>query len=71
MNRIGLLPTLHNILEEYEEMCKPFCKKMNIPQTAFDILMFLANNPEYPTAEKSLNTEESVQTLFHYTWTNW
>ena len=69
MNRIGLLPTLHNILEEYEEMCKPFCKKMNIPQTAFDILMFLANNPEYP--EKSLNTEESVQTLFHYTWTNW
>ena len=50
MNRIGLLPTLHNILEEYEEMCKPFCKKMNIPQTAFDILMFLANNPEYPTA---------------------
>ncbi len=52
MNRIGLLPTLHNILEEYEEMCKPFCKKMNIPQTAFDILMFLANNPEYPTARE-------------------
>ena len=24
--------------------------KLNLPQTAFDILMFLANNPEYTTA---------------------
>lgn len=50
MNFIGLLPTLHNIIEKYEEMCKPFCKEMNVPQTAFDILMFLANHPEYATA---------------------
>lgn len=52
MNCIGFLPTLHNIIEEYEEICKPFCKEMNIPQTAFDILMFLANHPEYSTARE-------------------
>lgn len=34
----------------YEKVCKPLCQKWNIPQTAFDILMFLANNPEYHSA---------------------
>lgn len=34
----------------YSEVCKPLCHELNIPQTAFDILMFLANNPEYQTA---------------------
>ena len=30
----------------YESMCKPLCHELKLPQTAFDILMFLANNPE-------------------------
>ena len=34
----------------YNEHCKPLCKEIHMPQTAFDILMFLANNPEYKTA---------------------
>lgn len=34
----------------YKKCCKPLCKKMKMPQTAFDILMFLANNPQYTTA---------------------
>ena len=34
----------------YNSVCKPFLHKLNLPQTAFDILMFLANNPEYTTA---------------------
>ena len=34
----------------YSEICKPLCHELNIPQTAFDILLFLANNPEYKTA---------------------
>lgn len=38
------------ILLSYDEICKPLCHSLNIPQTAFDILMFLANNPEYQTA---------------------
>lgn len=34
----------------YGAACKPLCRELKLPQTAFDILMFLANNPEYKTA---------------------
>ena len=34
----------------YSAVCRPFCKKIDLPQTAFDILMFLGNNPAYKTA---------------------
>ena len=34
----------------YNVVCKPLCKELDLPQTAFDILMFLGNNPEYKTA---------------------
>ena len=34
----------------YSAFCKPLCQKLHLPQTAFDILMFLANNPDYKTA---------------------
>ena len=34
----------------YIRCCKPLCQKLHLPQTAFDILMFLANNPRYQTA---------------------
>lgn len=34
----------------YSAVCKPFCKELDLPQTAFDILMFLGNNPAYKTA---------------------
>lgn len=39
-----------NIQLAYSEHCKPLCREIHMPQTAFDILMFLANNPEYKTA---------------------
>lgn len=29
------------LLEVYNDACKPLCKKLKLPQTAFDILMFL------------------------------
>ena len=35
------------LLEVYNDACKPLCKKLKLPQTAFDILMFLGNNPQY------------------------
>ena len=38
------------LLLAYNAMCKPLCKKLGLPQTAFDILLFLANNPDYNTA---------------------
>ena len=34
----------------YGAVCKPLCKELGLPQTAFDILMFLGNNPAYKTA---------------------
>lgn len=34
----------------YSAVCKPLCQELKIPQTAFDILLFLANNPSYKTA---------------------
>lgn len=40
----------HDLLEAYNARCKPLCKEIQMPQTAFDILMFLANNPSYNTA---------------------
>ena len=40
----------HDLIETYNARCKPLCKELKMPQTAFDILMFLANNPDYNTA---------------------
>ena len=34
----------------YTAVCKPLCQKLKLPQTAFDILLFLANNPGHDTA---------------------
>ncbi len=34
----------------YSLACKPLCQELGIPQTALDILLFLANNPQYQTA---------------------
>lgn len=38
------------ISQAYSKRCKPLCRELKLPQTAFDILMFLANNPQYKTA---------------------
>ncbi len=38
------------ISQAYSKICKPLCYELKLPQTAFDILMFLANNPQYTTA---------------------
>ena len=57
----------------YNKKCKPLCQELRLPQTAFDILMFLANNPDYKTASDivevrkikanlvSVNVEKLVQ----------
>ena len=38
------------ISRTYSDECRPLCHELKLPQTAFDIIMFLANNPEYKTA---------------------
>lgn len=44
------LETVQKISLAYNAKCKPLCQKLKLPQTAFDILMFLANNPDCKTA---------------------
>lgn len=39
-----------NLAQAYSMLCKPLCQEWNLPQTALDILMFLANNPDRRTA---------------------
>lgn len=36
----------------YSAVCKPLCRQLELPQTAFDILMFLGNNPDYKTTSE-------------------
>lgn len=38
------------VLSAYSEVCKPLCREYGLSRTAFDILMFLGNNPKYKTA---------------------
>lgn len=40
----------HKMSLAYSVLCKPLCLRLNLPQTALDILLFLANNPDYTTA---------------------
>lgn len=47
----------------YNAMCKPLCQQLKLPQTAFDILMFFGNNPEYRTASDVVEIRRSRQNL--------
>ena len=38
------------MIQAYNEICKPLCHRVKLSQTAIDILLFLANNPEFKTA---------------------
>ena len=38
------------MIQAYNEIFKPLCHKVKLSQTAVDILLFLANNPEFKTA---------------------
>lgn len=63
----------HKMLQAYTACCRPLCQEIRLPQTAFDILMFLANNPTMNTARDiveirrikanlvSVNVEKLVQ----------
>ena len=45
----------------YVALCKPLRKKWHLTQTALDILMFLANNPEFTTARDIVNVDRLVR----------
>lgn len=50
MNPIDFISTSTKAMKTYESFCQPLCKKFQLSQTSFDVLMFLANNPEFNTA---------------------
>ena len=47
----------------YSAVCKPLCQELGLPQTAFDILLFLANNPTYKTASDIVEVRHIKATL--------
>ena len=50
MNPIDFISISTKAMKAYETFCQPVCKKYQLSQTSFDVLMFLANNPECNTA---------------------
>jgi len=46
-----MISLFQNSIEIYDYLCQPICKKYDIQQTALDIVLFLANNPEFNTAK--------------------
>lgn len=46
------LEFVHKSMLAYSAACRPLCQKLKLTQTAFDILMFLANNPCCKTASE-------------------
>lgn len=52
MDQVDVIQIMCVAMEIYENLCKPFCKEQKLPSPAFDILMFLANHPQYNTAKE-------------------
>ena len=52
MDSKNILIALSAFAEAYSDACKPICRELGMPQMAFDILMFLANNPDCSTAKE-------------------
>ena len=46
------LTIFKKFLQAYTAVCKPLCRELGLSQSAFDILMFLGNNPAYKTASE-------------------
>ena len=47
-----MLSVIRGVDGAYQVMCGPILKAYGISQTSFDIIMFLANNPQYYTAKQ-------------------
>ena len=71
MNPISFLSLASKTAKAYESFCRPVCKKHQINQTCLDVILFLANNPDYNTARdlcelrgiRSGNASVAIDTL--------
>lgn len=50
MTGIQMMTMGKKLSNAYAEICTPLCREYDLNQTCFDILMFVANNPEHNTA---------------------
>jgi DNA-binding MarR family transcriptional regulator len=50
MQPLNTLQLFEKTVDLYDIVCQPLCDELNLPRVSFDILMFLANNPQYFTA---------------------
>ncbi len=67
MNMSSLLMLIKSVDKAYKLMCEPLLQKFSISQTSFDIIMFLANNPELYTAKEiseKRNIKPNVVSLY-------
>lgn len=60
MNRIDPFLIHQKVAPAAARACQPICKRYNINQTGFEVLMFLANHREYNTA-RDLCTVRSIK----------
>lgn len=51
LKNIKSILLLRDLVDSYEAACKPICRSIKLSQTAFDILVFLTDHPEYDTAK--------------------
>lgn len=61
-----MLSVIRGVDGAYRVVCGPVLKTYGISQTSFDIIMFLANNPQYYTAKQissMRNLKENVVSL--------
>ena len=51
MENQSRMAVFHLIRQAYKDWCRPLCQELGMPQMAFDILMFISDNPELCTAK--------------------
>ena len=71
MRPLDFVSLSSKMMKAYEALCQPVCKRYQLNQTCLDVILFLANNPEYNTAKdlweirgiRSGNASVSIETL--------
>lgn len=71
MRPLDFVSLSSKMMKAYEAVCQPVCKRYQLNQTCLDVILFLANNPEYNTAKdlweirgiRSGNASVAIETL--------
>ena len=55
VNELNYFDTMARAQKGYSRLLEPICKKWNLTRNELDVLLFLANNPEYDRAVDIVN----------------